>query len=170
MGLPFPAPTTTQNSGSDFDDQASTKSTAPRFPHIPLFRGSMFSRERGRPTSPVSQPPSGGSGPAVPTLSVPSPSHSHPSVSDRYSPTYQSGPHAVLTQASLDLPPPTPTTPGSLFKPVHPGVLLYVPEDSDTDVLASPPSSTTSLPYLRNSSPCPSSIIDFDLTEGLPEY
>lgn len=136
------AHTSTQSSGGEYDDHSSTKSIATRFPRLPSFNASLFSR--GRPTSPISHAGSGGS-----ELLSPPVADEHESQNGKHCATCQCWGHTNSTQPSLDLPPPTPTTPSSpSFRSVFPGVLVYVPEEERVDGPAM--SSTTSLPYYRD--------------------
>jgi len=139
------AQTSTQSSRGDSDDRSSTRSVVSRFPRVPSFNSGIFSR--GRPVSPVLHIGSAGS------ESIPSTNGNRSTSNEKHCSTCQCWRQTTSTQANLDIPPPTPSTPTSpsSFRSVFPGVLLYVPEANE--IHASRPSSSpsmSSLPYYRD--------------------
>ena len=138
------AQTSTQSSKGDSDDRSSTRSVVSRFPRVPSFNSGIFSR--GRPVSPVSHIGSAGS------ESIPSTNGNHSTLNEKHCSTCQCWRQTTSTQANLDVPPPTPSTPTSpSFRSVFPGVLLYVPEANETHASGPRSSlSTSNLPYYRD--------------------
>lgn len=139
------APTATQTSTQFSDDTSSSKSIVPRFPRVPSFNGTFFSRDR--PSSPAFTADSPLQESRRPSLGVVTNSPQAPV--GRHCPTCQCWRHTSSTQNSYDYPSPsTPahvSPPPSPFKAVFPGVLLYVPEDQHSS--ARPPSPTASSIY-----------------------
>lgn len=143
------SPTSTQISTQYSDDTSSSKSIVNRFPRVPSFGNSFFSREQ--PSSPVPLADSPIHESRRPSLGVVTNSPQVPTTAARHCPTCQCWRHTVSTQASADYNSPNspvgglgPSPPPSPFKAVFPGVLLYVPEEPHAN---GPPSPTASSIY-----------------------